>query len=153
MTQMSIEMLTPERVTELWPVLEPHFEAACQGNEIAKDELDAKDIYVLAMTGLVAIFVGFENDEPACVMGIQFTNTNGHKGADVMALAGRGLMRFKRAYWRSIIEWLKANGPQYDSIECTCCQYIGGGGFHIGKESPGADSRDTCHQQQDDCQT
>ena len=113
MTQMSIEMLTPERVTELWPVLEPHFEAACQGNEIAKDELDAKDIYVLAMTGLVAIFVGFENDEPACVMGIQFTNTNGHKGADVMALAGRGLMRFKRAYWRSIIEWLKANGVEF----------------------------------------
>lgn len=113
MTQMSIEMLTPERVTELWPVLEPHFEAACQGNEIAKDELDAKDIYVLAVTGLVAIFVGFENDEPACVMGIQFTNTNGHKGADVMALAGRGLMRFKRAYWRSIIEWLKANGVEF----------------------------------------
>jgi hypothetical protein len=113
MTQMSIEMLTPERVTELWPVLEPHFEAACQGNEIAKDELDAKDIYVLAMTGLVAIFVGFENGEPACVMGIQFTNTNGHKGADVMALAGRGLMRFKRAYWRSIIEWLKANGVEF----------------------------------------
>jgi len=113
MTQMSIEMLTPERVTELWPVLEPHFEAACQGNEIAKDELDVKDIYVLAMTGLVAIFVGFENGEPACVMGIQFTNTNGHKGADVMALAGRGLMRFKRAYWRSIIEWLKANGVEF----------------------------------------
>lgn len=113
MTQMSIEMLTPERVAELWPVLEPHFEAACQGNEIAKDELDAKDIYVLAMTGLVAIFVGFENGEPACVMGIQFTNTNGHKGADVMALAGRGLMRFKRAYWRSIIEWLKANGVEF----------------------------------------
>jgi hypothetical protein len=113
MTQMSIEMLTPERVTELWPVLEPHFEAACQGNEIAKDELDAKDIYVLAVTGLVVIFVGFENGEPACVMGIQFTNTNGHKGADVMALAGRGLMRFKRAYWRSIIEWLKANGVEF----------------------------------------
>ena len=113
MTQMSIEMLTPERVTELWPVLEPHFEAACQGNEIAKDELDVKDIYVLAMTGLVAIFVGFEDGEPACVMGIQFTNTNGHKGADVMALAGRGLMRFKRAYWRSIIEWLKANGVEF----------------------------------------
>lgn len=110
---MTIEMLTPERVAELWPVLEPHFEAACQGNEIAKDELDAKDIYVLASVGMVAIFVGFEDGEPACVMGIQFNTTNGRKGADVMALAGRGLMRFKAAYWQSILDWLKANGVQF----------------------------------------
>lgn len=110
---MSIEMLTPERVTELWPVLEPHFDAACKSNEIAKDELDAKDIYVLAVTGLVAIFVGFEDGEPACVMGIQFNTTNGHKCADVIALAGRGLMRFKAAYWHIILEWLKANGVEF----------------------------------------
>lgn len=113
MSTMTIEMLTPERVAELWPVLEPHFEAACQGNEIAKDELDAKDIYVLASVGMVAIFVGFEDGEPACVMGIQFNTTNGRKGADVMALAGRGLMRFKAAYWQSILDWLKANGVQF----------------------------------------
>lgn len=110
---MTIEMLTPERVAELWPVLEPHFEAACQGNEIAKDEMDAKDVYVLAAVGMVAIFVGFEDGEPACVMGIQFNNTNGRKGADVMALAGRSLMRFKAAYWQSILDWLKANGVQF----------------------------------------
>jgi hypothetical protein len=113
MPAMTIEMLTPERVTELWPVLEPYFDDACKGNEIAKDELDAKDIYVLAVTGLVAVFVGFEDGEPACVMGIQFNTTNGRKGADVMALAGRGLMRFKAAYWHIIIEWLKANGVQF----------------------------------------
>lgn len=113
MSNMSIEMLTPERVTELWPVLEPYFDAACKGNEIAKDELDAKDIYVLALTGLVAVFVGFEDGEPACVMGIQFNTANGHKGADVMALAGRGLMKFKAAYWHIILEWLKANGVEF----------------------------------------
>lgn len=113
MPTMSIEMLTPERVTELWPVLEPHFEEACNGNEIARDEIDAKDIYVLAVTGLVAIFVGFEDGEPACVMGIQFNDTNGKRGADVMALAGRGLMRFKTAYWKVILEWLRANGVEF----------------------------------------
>lgn len=113
MSQMTIEMLTPERVTELWPVLEPHFDAACQGNEIAKDELDAKDIYVLAITGMVAVFVGFEDGEPACVLGIQFNTTNGHKCADVMALAGRGLMRFKAAYWHIILEWLRANEVKF----------------------------------------
>jgi hypothetical protein len=113
MPAMTVEMLTPERVTELWPVLEPYFDAACKGNEIAKDELDAKDVYVLAVVGLVAIFVGFEDGEPACVLGIQFNTANGHKCADVMALAGRGLMRFKAAYWHIIIEWLKANGVQF----------------------------------------
>ena len=113
MSEMSIEMLTPERVTELWPVLEPHFEAACQGNEIAKDELDAKDIYVLAVTGLVAVFVGFEDGQPACVLGVQFNTTNGRKCADIMALAGRGLMRFKAAYWHVILDWLKANGVEF----------------------------------------
>lgn len=113
MSTMSIEMLTPGRVTELWPVLEPYFEAACNGNEIAKDELDAKDIYVLALTGLVAVFVGFEDGEPACFMGIQFNVTNGRKGADVMALAGHGLMRFKAAYWHVILEWLRANDIEF----------------------------------------
>lgn len=112
-TDMSIEMLTPERVTELWPVLEPYFDAACSGNEIAKDELDATDIYVLAVTGLVAVFVGFEDGKPACVMGIQFNTTNGRKCADVMALAGRGLMRFKAAYWHIILEWLRANDVEF----------------------------------------
>ena len=113
MTDISIEMLTPERVTELWPALEPYFAAACSGNEIAKDELDAADIYVLAVTGLVAVFVGFEDGEPACVMGIQFNTTNGRKCADVMALAGRGLMRFKAAYWPIILEWLRANDVEF----------------------------------------
>ena len=113
MKVMTIEMLTPERVTELWPVLEPHFDAACRGNEIAQGELDAKDMYILAVTEMVAVFVGFEDGEPACVLGIQFNTTNGKKGADVVALAGRGLIRFKSAYWRTILEWLRANGIQF----------------------------------------
>jgi len=113
MAAMTIEMLTSERVTELWPVLEPHFEAACKGNETAKDVLDAKDIYVLAIAGLVAVFVGFEDGKPECVLGIQFSTANGHKCADIMALAGRGLMRFKSAYWHIILEWLRANGVEF----------------------------------------
>ena len=110
---MSLEMLTTDRVAEMWPVLEPFFESACNANEIAKEEIDAKDIYVLAATGMVAVFVGYEDGEPACVMCIQFNNTNGRKGADVMALAGRGLMRFKAAYWSHILDWLRANGVQF----------------------------------------
>jgi len=113
MSTLSIEMLTPERVIELWPVLEPYFDAACKGNEIASDEMNAKDIYVLAVTGMVAVIVGFEDNEPACVLCIQFHNTNGRKGADVVALAGRSLLKFKAAYWRTILDWLKANGVEF----------------------------------------
>jgi hypothetical protein len=109
MSAMTIEMLTPERVIELWLELEPFFEASCASNEIAKDELDAKDLYVLAATGMVAVFVGFEDGKPACVLGIQFNTTNGKKCADVVALAGRNLMKFKAAYWRAILDWLRAN--------------------------------------------
>ena len=113
MTTLSIEMLTKERVIELWPVLEPYFEAACNGNEIAKDEISAKDIFVLTQVDLAVVFVGFEDGQPACVMGVQFNNTNGKRGADVIALAGRGLMRFKAAYWHIILEWLRANGVEF----------------------------------------
>lgn len=110
---MSIEMLTPERVTELWPVLEPHFEAACASHEIAQDEMDAKDIYVLAVAGAVAVFVGFEDGDPACVLVIQFNLTNGRKGADIVVLGGRNLVQFKIAYWEIILEWLRANGVKF----------------------------------------
>lgn len=113
MSQMSIEMLTTERVTEMWSVLEPHFDAACRGNEIAKDEMDAKDIYVMAVAGVLCVFVGFEDGKPMCVLGIQFNNTNGRKGADIVVMSGKNLLRFKAAYWDIILEWLKANGVEF----------------------------------------
>jgi len=110
---MQIEMLTPARVTELWPVLEPLLTAACEGNEIAKDELEAGDVYVLTQTDMAVVFVGFEGADPACIMALQFNMTNGRKGADVIALAGRNLMKFKAAYWDTILDWLRANGVQF----------------------------------------
>lgn len=110
---LQLEMLTKERVTELWPVLEPHFRAACEGNEIAKDEIEAGDIYVLTQTDMAVVFVGFEGADPACIMALQFNITNGRKGADVIALAGRDLMKFKAAYWEHILDWLRANGVQF----------------------------------------
>lgn len=113
MTTTSLEMLTPERVTELWPVLSAYFDAACKENEIARDEIDANDIYILAVTGMAAIFVGFENNEPACALAIQFTDTNGHKGADIIALGGRNLLRFKALYWQTILDWLRVNGVEF----------------------------------------
>jgi hypothetical protein len=110
---LSIETLSAERVTELWPQLEPLFDKAAKGNEIAKDELDATDIYILAQTGMCVVFVGFESGVPACVLAIQFYMVGNKKGADIIALAGKNLMQFKMAYWESIVEWLKTNQVQF----------------------------------------
>jgi hypothetical protein len=106
---LSIEMLSAERVTELWHELEPLFDRAVKGNEIAKEELEPNDIYILAQTGMCIIFVGFESGTPACVLAIQFYTVGAKKGADIIALAGRNLVQFKAAYWESIIQWLKTN--------------------------------------------
>lgn len=113
MSTLSIEMLTSQRVAELWPELEPMFTAACEANPIAKDELCAGDIFVLSQLDLVAVFAGFEDGELACMIALQFNDTNGHRGADVMAMAGRSLFRFKTAYWQVILDWLKANEVEF----------------------------------------
>lgn len=113
MSTLSIEMLTPQRVSELWPSLEPMFQAACDANPIAKDELSAGDIFVFTQLDLAAVFAGFEDGELACMIALQFNNTNGHKGADVIAMAGRSLFKFKTAYWDVILDWLRANEVEF----------------------------------------
>lgn len=113
MGDMSIEMLSPERVAELEEALEPLFDLACEGNEIAQDEMTGKDIVQLGKEGMAAIFLGFYNGKPACVIAFQFNITNGHKGADLIAMAGSRLLRFKAAYWPAIIEWLRVNGIEF----------------------------------------
>lgn len=113
MGNMSIEMLTPEQVTEMGPVLEPLFDLACAGNEIARDEMTGKDVVELGKSGMAAIFVGFYNSKPTCVIAIQFHMTNGRKGADLIAMAGSRLLRFKSAYWPAILDWLRINGVEF----------------------------------------
>lgn len=113
MGDMSIEMLSPERVAELETALEPLFDLACEGNAIAQDEMTGKDIVQLGKEGMAAIFLGFYNGKPACVIAFQFNMTNGRKGADLIAMAGSRLLRFKAAYWPAIIEWLRINGIEF----------------------------------------
>lgn len=113
MNTLSIELLTKERVTELWPVLEPLVESACEGNMIAKREMDAGHVLLAVQLDQAVMFAGFLNDEVACVLALQFFDANGHKGADVMALAGRQLLRFKAAFWEPIIKWLMVNDVEF----------------------------------------
>jgi hypothetical protein len=112
-TVPSIEYLTPERVVELREVLLPLFQQSCDGNEISKENLTPEDILALAVTGEAVVFLGCEDDEPTCVLAIQFFIEGTRKGADVLALAGKGLVTFKQHYWQSILDWLKANQIKY----------------------------------------
>jgi hypothetical protein len=109
MTTPSIEYLTPERVVELREVLLPLFQQSCEGNEISKDTLTPEDVLALAVTEEAVVFLGCEDNEPTCVLAIQFFTEGARKGADILALAGRGLTTFKRHYWQVILDWLKAN--------------------------------------------
>jgi len=109
MGQPTIEMLSPERVTELWPQLEPLVVQACEGNEIAEDEMSANDMYILGITGMCVFFVWFDDGVLLGTVVLQFNTTNGRKGADVIALAGRKLLLFKSLYWNAILDWLRAN--------------------------------------------
>ena len=113
MSTISIEMLTPERVAELWPTLEHMYVDACRSHDIAKDDLSATTIRTLAETGMCAVFVGFVDDAPTCTIAIQFTKVNGRKGADLIAMAGQHLLKFKAAYWDIIMDWLRANEVQF----------------------------------------
>jgi hypothetical protein len=112
MEHLKIELLTPERVTDLWFVLEPLFTKACEANEVAVD-ISADDIYKLSQEDRLVIFACFDLGRLYTVCAIQFHTTNGRKGADVVAMAGKNLMTFKAAFWQAILEWLKANGVQF----------------------------------------
>jgi hypothetical protein len=113
MNQLTIELLTKERVTELWPVLEPLLESACEGNAIAKGEMDAGHILMAVQLDKAVVFAGSFDDQVTCVLALQFFEVNKHKGADVMALAGRHLLKFKAAFWEPILTWLRANDVEF----------------------------------------
>jgi len=113
MEQLGIEMLTPDRVAELWAELEPLVDASCKANDFAIDTLTPEHILLSAIAGLSVVFVGLESDKPTTVLVIQFNDQDGHKGADILAMAGKSLLKFKILYWDVILDWLRANEVEF----------------------------------------
>lgn len=112
-SNLGIKMLTTQEVADWWPHIEPLFDKAAQGNDIIKDELTVQDIYELGINGTAAIFLVSENSEPACVLAFQFYMVGAKKGVDLIAFAGRDILKFKAAFWDSILGWLKANNVKF----------------------------------------
>lgn len=106
-------MLETEQVAELWPELAPLFSSACEAHEVARDEMTAELIYELAMEGQCAVFALYKDQQVAGGLAIQFHDTSGRLGADIIAFAGRNILLFKKAYWDIILAWLKANNVEF----------------------------------------
>jgi len=106
-------MLSPDQVDDEWAHIEPILKASCESNEVGILDITPEDIHILSVTGMCALFICRDGAIPTVVIAIQFSDTNGHKGADVIAMGGKHLMKFKVAYWDLILDWLKANGCEF----------------------------------------
>lgn len=115
----NLELLTPDRVLQLWPDLKPLLDKACASNRVGETDITAEDIYMLALVGVCAIFCSTIDGEIACVISVQFTETNGHKGASITALAGKHLMQTKQYYWDYVLDWLRANNVKFVDIAAS----------------------------------
>lgn len=110
---MRIEQLTPDRVEELWPQLEPVFLEACQSNEISKDDITPEDIRILLAAGQATSFASFDDKGLATVIVLQFHTVMGTKGVDVISMGGRRLLRSADHFWEMIKDWLRANDVKF----------------------------------------
>ena len=115
----TIELLTPGRVAELWFEMEPLFAESCASNPVGVTDITPTDIYNLTQLDQAAIFAASDNGKVTTVLAIQFTSTNGRKGVEIIALAGRNLMKFKSMFWKPILDWFRANDVKFVSAYGT----------------------------------
>lgn len=113
MSELTIELLTRDRAIELWPEIAPLAEASARGNTMSASDMDAQYIFNAVMADEAVIFAGFDDGKLTTILGIQFSDANGHKCADIIAMAGRRLSMFKSRYWKPILDWLRANDVEF----------------------------------------
>lgn len=113
MIGLTIELLTQDRALALWPEIVPLVEKSVQGNPMSASDMDSQYVFNAVCADEAVIFAGFDNDKLATVLVIQFSEANGHKCADIIAMAGKRLSAFKNMYWTPILNWLKDNGVEF----------------------------------------
>jgi len=109
------ELLTPARLQELWPQINPLFEICC--TEASKGEIMAIDIYTLALQDKAYEFVETLDGIVTVALALEVIPYPRMKLASIFALGGKGLISAKNRYWTYIIEWLKAN--KIDAIDAA----------------------------------
>lgn len=101
------ELLTPARLQELWPQINPLFEVCCE--EASKGEIMAIDIYTLAIQDRAYVFVETLNGIVTVALAMEIIVYPRMKLASIFALGGKNLISAKSRYWSYIIDWMKAN--------------------------------------------
>lgn len=109
------ELLTPARLQELWPQINPLFEVCC--SEASKGEIMAIDIYTLAIQDRAYVFVETLNGIVTVALALEIIPYPRMKLASIFALGGSKLISAKTRYWIYIIDWLKAN--KIDAIDAA----------------------------------
>ena len=113
MSEVSIELLSMNRAIALWPQIAPLAEQSVRGNDMSASDMDAQYIFNAICADEAVIFAGFIDGKLEMILGFQFSDANGRKCADIIAMAGKHLTMFKRRYWDAIMAWLLANNVEF----------------------------------------
>lgn len=104
----TIEYPTPERLTELWPQVEPLFKRCC--DEAAHGEIDAEDIRTLHAAGRAFVFVELEDSAVKLAAAVEFIPYPKFTAANVFALGGTGWMTgAAKRCWPILVHWMTTN--------------------------------------------
>jgi len=113
MVNSHLILLGSSDIGDVWPDIRGFFQDSCDANEVAATEMEADDILLLVATGMAIVFVVLEESVPVLALAFQFNDSNGHKGADIIAMGGSDLLRHKRNHWKHILDWLRANEVEF----------------------------------------
>lgn len=108
----TIEHLTPARVEELWPYIEPLLYSVCLEGIAAPNPTDPEYIRITAQHGVTNILGIFDKEHLDLIVVSEFTIVRGIKTASISAMAGKGLLKARSEVWQDILAWYKAAGAR-----------------------------------------
>lgn len=109
----SIELLTKEQVLDNWGTLCPLLEESVLGNAISATDMDAGYVLGAVLADEAVIFACRRNQNIEFIIAFEFATTNGHKCANLIAMSGKYLTKFKYLYWQAILDWLTESGVRF----------------------------------------
>lgn len=106
----TIEHLTPARIEELWPYIEPLLYHVVYEGIDAPTPTDPEYIRITAQHGVTNILGIFDGEHLDLIVVSEFAIVRGVKTASISAMAGKGLLKARSEVWQDILAWFKAAG-------------------------------------------
>lgn len=107
-----IEHLTPDRVEELWPFIEPLLYYVDFEGVDAPNPIDPEYVRITAKYGVTNILGIFDGEHLDMIVVSEFTVVRGVKTASISAMAGKGLLKARSEVWQDILAWYRAAGAR-----------------------------------------